>query len=151
MGKGGLIRVFVLCGIIVATGLILGMTTEVNAEGVSEATVFGLPLVGVGADVPVILAIGGIGVLCLGFGAGLVCIGFGGAGVLFATGQVAGGLITLAQGGVGITFFAGQAGTGLIGAGQGVLGIEVWSQDHPDGKPLVQELDRDLAETLSFR
>ena len=44
-----------------------------------------------------------------------------------------------------------QAGTGLIGAGQGVLGIEVWSQGHDDGKPFVEELDRDLADTLSFR
>lgn len=115
------------------------------------ATVLGLPLACVGSwEIPCWITAGGSGVLVVGGGTGVVAIGIAGAGLLFATGQIAIGLIAFGQLALGGVAFLGQVATGLVGAAQGGLGwlTVVQGGNNVEGRAFLKQLDADLAETL---
>lgn len=150
-------RVVVLALIIIVTAIGLGVMTE-TVEGVSTMKpIANLPVVcwGDSQETPCWLTIGaGMGVLVVGIGGvGVVCLTLYGAGILFASGQVAAGGIALAQGGVGFSMFIGQAGgaftalgqisVGVIADGQGALGVT--------GLPFFAQLNYELNQILRLK
>ena len=97
---------------------------------------------------------GGSGVLVVGIGGfGIVSLTIYGAGLLFATGQLAAGGIALGQVGVGISAFVGQAGGGLVALGQLVIGAVVAGQVPIGirGAEFFEQLSGELVELLSWR
>ncbi len=150
MARSGLARLALLVVITAVTAVALVLTT---ALGPGEPTrVFGMPLCGINPSEPCLLVLGiGVGGVVVGVGAGLVALTWGGAGLLFATGQIALGAITFGQVGVALTFFAGQAGVGLTGIAQGVLGMETVSPGNASGKEFLTRLNRELGQILSLR
>lgn len=132
------------------------MTETVDGASTMEP-IANLPIVcwGDSHESPCWLTIGaGMGVLVVGLGGvGVVCLTLYGAGILFASGQVAAGGIALAQGGVGFSMFIGQAGgafsalgqvaVGVIADGQGALGVS--------GMPFFARLNYELNQILRFR
>ncbi len=150
-------RVVLLALIIIITAIGLGIMTE-TVDGVSTLEpIANLPIVcwGDSHESPCWLTIGaGMGVLVVGIGGvGVVCLTLYGAGILFASGQVAAGGIALAQGGVGFSMFIGQGGgaftalgqvaVGVIADGQGALGVS--------GMPFFTRLNYELNQILRFR
>lgn len=132
------------------------MTETVDGVSTLEP-IANLPIVcwGDSHELPCWLTIGaGMGVLVVGIGGvGVVCLTLYGAGILFASGQVAAGGIALAQGGVGFSMFIGQGGgaftalgqvaVGVIADGQGALGVS--------GMPFFTRLNYELNQILRFR
>lgn len=124
-----------LAGIVVVTAFVFTLTT---GKGVASSEVLGLPILCVETlDEACWLAwgSGGRGVLVVAAGGlGVVSLTIYGAGVLFASGQLALGGIVLGQAGFGLSFslsqlavaFAarGQLAIGVIVEGQGQLGID---------------------------
>ena len=95
---------------------------------------------------------GGKGVLVLGAGVGVVAITLYGAGVLFATGQIAVGGIAIGQAGAGFSFFLGQLGGAFTALGQVVGGVLARGQGYlgKDGGEFLKELSAELNELLRF-
>jgi hypothetical protein len=127
-----------------------------------KATVIaGMPVVSTAMETEVIagppawIALGsGTGVLVIGvFGIGAVCLTLYGAGLLFATGQLAIGMIAFGQVGVGFTTFVGQLGPAVVIAiGQAVAGIFAFGQGplgRADSEAFLRELSRELNELLT--
>ena len=137
-------RFGVLLGVITVTAIALAL-----GPGGSEK-VLGMPVVEVEGGGPAWIAVGGSGVLCLGVGVGVVSLTIYGAGILFATGQLAVGLICFAQLGVGLVFACVQVGAGLTGIGQGIAGGLVTGQGTVgrDGEEFLRALDRDVENAL---
>ena len=133
-----------LLGVIIVTAVALALGP--GGGGV----VLGLPVVDVAGGGPAWISVGGTGVLCLGAGFGVVSLTIYGAGVLFATGQLAVGLICFAQVGIGLVFACVQVGAGLTGIGQGIAGGLVAGQGSVgrDGEEFLRALDRDVEEAL---
>jgi len=105
---------------------------------------------GAGADQPCWITGGGFGVLALGAGVGVVAIGLYGAGLLFATGQLAAGLLVVGQLAIGVVGFLGQVATGLVGMGQGGVGALTVTQggDNAEGKAFLKQLSAEMGEAL---
>ncbi len=151
MALKGLGRFGVVVGVVVVTGIAMAITADLGPGRMSASTFLGMPLVGIGASEPCVLALGGTGILVIGAGIGVVAIGIACGGLLFATGQIAGALIAFAQAGIGIVFFGGQAGVAYTGIGQVVLGVHVHCQASSRGKQFMAELNRELGAILRLR
>ena len=114
-------------------------------------------VISTGSDSPptrVSLAWMSAGVLVVGVGGvGVVSITLYGAGLLFATGQLAVGLLCIAQLGVGPVFFFGQVGAGFVAFGQLVFGALTGGQVPIgfNGKPMLRGLSAELNQVLAFR
>ena len=147
-------RVLLVALACIVTAIGLGIMTE-TVDGVSTmAPIANLPVVCWGESETLCwLTIGaGTGILVVGIGGvGVVCLTLYGAGILFASGQVAAGGIALGQGGIGVTMFIGQAGgaftalgqvaVGAIADGQGALGVA--------GIPFFTRLNVELNQILT--
>jgi len=157
-------RFLILLGFIVftAVGLAIGGPAWPDAgaaelpEGVDPEPLFwGLPALRVMSQEPAWLAVGsGAGVLMVGMGGvGVVAITLYGAGLLFATGQLAVGIMAAGQVGLGLLLWLGQAGGALLSAGQVVGGGLVWGQGQLgwDGEKFFTMLHEDLTDLFSFK
>lgn len=148
-------RFAVLAVLIIITSLALGLTTTMAVGGqVSRSRVMGLPVVSLSSATGWLTIGNGSGVLMVGLGGvGIVAFTLAGAGLLFATGQVAAGSICMGQAGLGLVAFLGQAGTGLVGAGQVIVGGLGWAQGRLafDGKAFILGLNADLDDLFRFR
>ncbi|MCA9578292.1 MAG: hypothetical protein R3B40_07540 [Polyangiales bacterium] len=122
-------RFFVILGATLATGIGLGFAGLLGSSD-APVTIFGMEPVCVGPMEPCWLAFGGgNGVVVVGLaGIGLVSLTLYGAGVFFATGQLAAGLLAIGQAGVGLIGWIGQVGGGMTGIGQLIFGWLVRGQ-----------------------
>ena len=86
-------------------------------------------------------------------GVGLVSLTLYGAGVFFATGQLAAGLLAIGQAGVGLIGWIGQVGAGTTGVGQLIVGWLVRGQlpIGKDGKAFQTMMLRQLHAALAHR
>lgn len=136
----------------IVAAVVLLATASVTSTQTTELAVLGLPVVSHNPDVVGWLAMGR-GVVVVGAGVGVVAYTIYGAGLLFATGQLAVGLIATGQVGAGPTLFLGQAGAGLLAAGQVVGGVLTVGQGTVgwDGAELFAELHEDLTDLFFFR
>ena len=150
------VRIVVLALVIIVTAIGLGVMTE-TVDGVSTMDpIANLPVVCWGeSESPCWLTIGaGMGVLVVGLGGvGVVCLTLYGAGILFASGQIAAGGIAVAQGGVGFSMVIGQAGGGFTALGQVAIGVIA---DGPGalgvtGLPFFAQLNYELNQILRFK
>ena len=151
-----MVRFWILAGIIIGVGVTLALLTETDAQGIAHTHFAGMPTVinaGDSEDPAWLVLGGGVGVLVIGAGVGLVVFGIAGAGILFATGQLAAGGICFAQGGLGFSFFCGQGGAGVTAFGQVVGGAVVAGQGALgfDGAEHLRQLNGDLGRILAFR
>ena len=119
-------------------------------NALSLTRVGGLPSIGIGPEGGAWLSIFGAGVLVIGGGAGVVSIGIYGAGILFATGQLAVGLVAMGQLGLGLLLYLGQLGVGLQVGGQGGLGWRRWIQDNNRDEAYFRSMWAEIAEVLSL-
>ncbi|HJK89624.1 MAG TPA: hypothetical protein RMH85_05530 [Polyangiaceae bacterium LLY-WYZ-15_(1-7)] len=136
--------------VVTAVGMALLTDTE---GGLAKEAAFGMPLVGYGnMSAWSWISMGGKGVLVLGAGVGVVAITLYGAGVLFATGQIAVGGIAIGQAGAGFSFFLGQLGGAFTALGQVVGGVLARGQGYlgKDGGEFLKELSAELNELLRF-
>lgn len=136
--------------VLIATSLVF------LAEGMlrpGEPTeILGMRVVAIGSGEPAWIAMGGVGVIVLGVGFGVVAFTLYGAGVLFATGQLAGGLIAFGQLAVGLLFFVAQLGFGIAGVGQLAVGGLVAGQVPVgfDGKAFLRRMEQDFTRMLTL-
>lgn len=142
-------RFFIILASTLVTGIGLGILGTVYESSVLIA---GMPPVCAAAVEPCWLAFGGgNGVLVVGLaGVGLVSLTLYGAGVFFATGQLAAGLLAIGQAGVGVIGWIGQVGAGATGIGQLIFGWLVRGQlpIGMDGKVFQTMLLRQLGSAL---
>jgi hypothetical protein len=112
--------------------------------------ILGMPVTGAATSDPAWISIGGAGVIVLGAGYGIVAFTLYGAGLLFATGQLAAGLVAFGQLAVGVLFFVAQLGLGLVGVGQVAIGFSVVGQGQLgwDGETFLRRLSNDLDDVL---
>lgn len=132
------------------TGIGLGLLGGFGGESVPVA---GMPAVCVAVvDTPCWLAFGGgRGVLVVGLaGVGLVSLTVYGAGLFFATGQLAIGGIAIGQVGAGVIAWIGQLGGGMTGIGQLIFGWLVAGQlpIGSDGSAFHKSLAKQLSSVL---
>ena len=157
-------RFFILLGFIVVTSLGLGLTgpdwpeappAESAVPMETEPLFWGLPATRVMSSEPAWLALGtGVGVLMVGMGGvGVVAITLYGAGLLFATGQLAVGLVAMGQVGFGLILWLGQLGGAFVTAGQMVGGRLAWGQGQlgSDGSAFFMQLHEDLTDLCGFK
>lgn len=139
-----------LMAVMIATSLVFAAEGLIRPGQPTE--VFGMPVVAVAAEEPAWIALGGVGVIVLGVGFGVVAFTLYGAGVFFATGQLAGGLIAFGQLAVGLLFFAAQLGVGITGVGQLAVGGLVAGQVPVgfDGEAFLRRMDQDVARMLTL-
>lgn len=139
---------FILLTVLIAlTALLFYLSADGSAE------VYGMKLTCTGfGRKPCWIGVGAYAVIALGAGVGMIELGMYGAGVLFATGQLAGGLIAMGQLAIGVVGFLGQVATGMVGAAQGGLGWLTVTQggDNDEGKAFLKQLSAELDETLRF-
>lgn len=96
----------------------------------------------------------GQGVVVIGaVGWGVVCFTLYGAGILFATGQLAFGGIAIGQAGGALSLFLGQVGGAFTTIAQGALGVISRGQAAIgfDGQPFFESLYDELRGILRFR
>jgi len=143
-------RFFITLASTLVTGIGIGLVSLVYGDG--KELVAGMPAVCVGSLEPCWLAFGGgNGVLVVGLtGVGLVSLTLYGAGVFFATGQLAAGLLAIGQAGVGLIGWIGQVGAGTTGVGQLIVGWLVRGQlpIGKDGKAFQTMMLRQLHAAL---
>ena len=157
-------RFFILLGLLVVTSVGLGVSgpswpeappAESDVLVEVEPLFWGLPAVRIMSQEPAWLSLGtGIGVLMVGMGGvGVVSITLYGAGLLFATGQLAVGLVAMGQVGFGIILWLGQLGGAFIAAGQLAGGRLAWGQGHfgGDGEEFFKLLNEDLSDLFRFK
>lgn len=118
-------------------------------RGETLTRVAGLPVISFGANDGAWLAFGGLGVLVIGVGLGVVSLSIYGAGILFATGQLAVGLTALGQLGLGFFLFLGQVGAGLHVGAQGGLGFRRWTQGNNRDESYFRSLWGEVGELLT--
>jgi hypothetical protein len=146
-------RFFVILSATFVTGLGLGLIGTFVPSADLPVVILGMEPVCVASVNPCWLAFGGgTGVLVVGVGGvGLVALTVYGAGIFFATGQLAAGLLAIGQAGVGVIGWIGQVGAGMTGVGQLIFGWLVRGQlpIGADGAAFHQMLGRQLKSTLS--
>lgn len=156
-----MLRFAIVSAFVILTAVLLAWATETEPAGDatrSRESVLGLRVVSIGSEDPAWLQLGGApslapGVLTVGLGGiGIVTYGLYGAGVLFATGQVAVGLFAIGQLAIGVVFVICQLGAGLSGIGQVLGGGLVVGQGTlgGDGKKFLERLNRDVNVLLSW-
>lgn len=156
-------RFAIVSAFVIGTALMLTWATDletVDGNSRSRATVLGIRVVSIGVDEPAWLQVGGsdpeVGpsglVIGLG-GVGFVTYGVYGAGILFATGQLAVGLFAIGQLAVGVVFVICQLGAGLSGVGQVLAGGLVVGQGTlgGDGEGFLKFLNEDIDARLSWK
>ncbi len=153
----------IILGFLVFTSVGLGIggpswpegKAEVPEGKLAEPLFWGLPAVRVMSKEPAWLTLGsGTGVLIVGMGGmGVVAITLYGAGLLFATGQLAIGLLAMGQVGFGLILWLGQAGGGIAAAGPVVGGGLAWGQGllGKDGSTFFKRLNEDFNDLCKFR
>lgn len=111
----------------------------------TSTSVLGMETVCSASTQPCWLVVGtGQGVLVIGAaGVGLVALTLYGAGLFFATGQLAAGLLAIGQLGFGVLGWIGQVGVGLTGRGQLIGGLLV------DGQAALGSTDSGFGGRLS--
>ncbi|MCA9534483.1 MAG: hypothetical protein KC593_12420 [Myxococcales bacterium] len=146
-------RFFVILIATLVTGLGLGAVGALAPAPEVPVFILGMEPVCLAPVQPCWLAFGGgNGVLVVGLaGFGLVSLTLYGAGLFFATGQLAGGLLAIGQAGVGVIGWIGQVGAGTTGIGQLIFGWLVRGQlaIGADGTAFQQMLGRQLASALA--
>jgi hypothetical protein len=142
------VKRFILMVVLVAVTSLLFYAT---ADGSAQVLGMRLTCMDMGGD-PCWIGIGAKAVIVLGGGVGVIEIGLYGAGILFATGQLAGGLLAVGQLAIGVVGFLGQVATGMVGMAQGGVGWITVTQggDNEDGKAFFKRLSADLEEALRF-
>jgi hypothetical protein len=137
----------VLAAVILTSLLCLG---ESAIRPGPPTVVLGMPVTNAASTDPAWISVGGAGVIVIGAGYGVVAFTLYGAGLLFATGQLAVGLVAFGQLVVGVLFFLGQLGLGIAGAGQVAVGVSVVGQGQLgwDGETFLKRLSSDLDDAL---
>lgn len=143
-------RFWLLMAIVIATTALFAAEGLLRAGAPSE--IWGMPVVAVGGEEPAWIALSGVGVIVLGAGFGVVAFTLYGAGVLFATGQLAAGLFAFGQLAAGLVCFVAQLGFGASGVGQLAIGGLVWGQAPVglDGEEFLKQMNRDVSELLKL-
>jgi hypothetical protein len=138
---------WVITGIAIVTCILFG--AEAGARGPSTY-VLGMPAVAWGTTEPAWLQFGGAGVVVVGAGYGFVAFTMYGAGIFFATGQIAGGLFAFGQVAVGVLFYLAQLGFGASGVGQLAIGGLVVGQGPLgfDGEKFLTRMNKDIDDLL---
>jgi hypothetical protein len=129
----GMVRFWLIVGVLAVTALALGISSPLDDQGVSLTTI------GMGS-----------GVMVLGGGVGVISIGVIGLGLLFGVGQLACGAIAFGQVGLGAVLFCGQAGLGLTGLAQGAAALERFTQEDKSGRAFFEALNEEVSECLTF-
>lgn len=136
--------------------IVIATSAVFLAEGMlrpgAPTEILGMRVTAIGSGEPAWIALGGVGVIVLGAGFGVVAFTLYGAGVLFATGQLAGGLIAFGQLAVGLLFFVAQLGFGFTGMGQLAVGGLVAGQVQVgfDGAAFLRRMERDVDALLTL-
>ncbi len=123
---------------------------ESGVRSGAPSVVLGMPVTSAGSTQPAWISVGGAGVIVLGAGYGIVAFTLYGAGLLFATGQLAVGLFAFGQLAIGVLFFVAQLGLGICGVGQVAIGFSVVGQGAVgwDGESFLSRLSSDLDDIL---
>jgi hypothetical protein len=123
---------------------------EPPARAGATTVILGMQAVGAGTMDWAWLQMGGPGVIVIGAGWGLVAFTIYGAGVFFATGQLAAGLFAFGQVAFGFLFYLAQLGLGISGAGQVAIGVAVVGQGPLgwDGEAFLTRMSKDLDDLL---
>lgn len=144
------VRGFALVVVAMIVTSVLCFVESAMIRSGAPSIILGMPITGAGNSDPAWIAMGGAGVIVLGAGYGIVAFTLYGAGLLFATGQLAVGLVAFGQLVVGVVFYMGQLGLGLVGAGQVAVGVSVVGQGQLgwDGETFLRRLSSDLDDVL---
>jgi hypothetical protein len=150
-----MVRLGIIGGIVVAVSVLMLGVVSLGGGMDTLPPILGMqPICAVAAEPCWLVLGGGHGVLVVGLaGVGVVSLTLYGAGLLFATGQLAAGGIALGQCGVGLSGFAGQVGCGFVAFGQGVGGVVADGQGSVGikGAPFLRTFNAELSQILRFR